>query len=58
MRSVHQLERLAGETAEQQAVRLQQLRAVQSERLATETAEDREARLQHDREHHRLHKEQ
>ena len=39
--------RLAGETAKQQAVGLQQLKGAHSERLiATETAEDREARLQ------------
>ena len=40
---------VAGETADQPAVRLQQLRAAESKRLATETVEDKEAKLPHDR---------
>ena len=43
-------DRLASETEEERAARLQRMSANQRHRLATETEEEREARLQHNRE--------
>ena len=45
--SANQRERLATESAEERAARLQQVSANQRERLATESAEERVARLLH-----------
>ena len=45
--SANQHERLATESAEERAARLQQVSANQRERLAIESAEEREARLLH-----------
>ena len=48
--SANQRHRLASETVEERAVRLQQMSANQHHRLAAETGSEREARLQRNRE--------